>query len=371
MNRIVSIARLSNRSEVFTRIAANVGFASVGDVDRFIYNVYGKALRDIPAADRPRGAIFILEPPRVQDRLGTSGAIAPLLRKIQADTAQTFYALKLDLDGGLGAFYQCTPDDRRSMVGNQWTQQVAQQFSSANAKVIVFVTGVSASVYISGELYLESPDVIEELPAGVPGNFENLSWDDGGIIFVFADADLNDRSAAGIWQLPDNHLLRPRPELLMSARFGRFLQFRLAGYAHHEQEAHVENEGRVDVSLQMIDGRVVIIEIKWVGCCLVAARAGQPEKAIKDAIKKGANGWLTEFDDAIIDIGVRQLVRYYKTGKYRRAYLAIIDCTPSGKNGIISVPTAHLEGHSEDSFRLLRACVDPRPASVRARTPRK
>jgi hypothetical protein len=231
----------------------------------------------------------------------------------------------------------------------------------------VFATGVSVVVYIGGDMYLETPDVIEELPAGVPGSFQSLSWKNGEIVFHFADTDLNDRGPLGIWQLADNRLLRPKPELLMSARLGRFLQYRLAGYSHHDEEAHVENEGRVDISLHVIDGRIFIVEVKWMGCSLVSVRLNESKAAIKKAFTAGTAGWLTEFDDATIAVGIRQLVRYYKTGKYRRAYLAVIDCTPNGSNAILPIPAGDLDGYNEENFRVLRAFVDPRPASQRAK----
>jgi hypothetical protein len=356
---------------LFGQSAAEIGFGSAGEIDRFVFSVYAKAIREIQPADRLRGAILIREPAGAPDALGEPSKLKTLLQQIQATATNTFHSLCLDLAGGLSAAYTCTPADRRSLVGGGWTQQVAQQFSRANKKCVLWATGVSAVVYLCGDVYLESPDVIEELPAGFPAGFQSLSWDDGRIIFHFANSDLNDTGPIGIWHLPANHLLRPKPEALIRSRLGKFLNFRLAGYTQHYEEAHVEHEGRADVSLHLIDGRVLIIEVKWIGCSLVDSRKNETEDAIKAAIAKNAKGWLTRFDETTIASGVRQLVGYYKTGKYGRAYLAVFDCasppnTTSSRD--LPVPAAELGGHSAENFRILCACVDPRFASKRAKS---
>jgi len=371
MSTLISVASLANRSMLFGQCAAEIGFSCAGEIDRFVFSVYAKAIREIPAADRLRGAILILEPPGVDDSLGKPSELKTLLRQIQATTTDIFHSLRLDLSGGLSAAYTCTPADRRSLVSGGWTRQVAQQFSRANKKCVLWAMGVSVVVYLCGDVYLESPDVIEELPAGFPAGFQSLSWDDGGIVFAFADSDLNDTGPVGIWHLPDKHLLRPKPELLIRSRLGRFLSSRLAGYSHHDEEPHVDHEGRADISLHLINGRILVVEVKWIGCSLVASRIGEAEDAIKAAIAKNTKGWLTKFDDAAIASGVRQLVRYYKTGKYRRAYLAMFDCAAAAvtsRSRYLTVPTAALDGHSADNFRILRACVDPRSAAKRAKS---
>jgi len=369
MSELVSIATLVNRGLLFSKTTRALGFGSSGEIDRFVFSFYARALRKIPAADRPRGSIFFLEAPSIKDALGTVGQLESYIRKIQTTSTTTWYSLKLDLKGGLKSAYRCTPADRQSLVNNQWTPQIAQQCSRKTKKVVAFAMGVSIVVFVSGDIYLETPDVIEQLPSGIPGGFQSLSWDNGEIIFQFADTDLNDRGPQGIWQLADKRLLRPKPELLMTSRLGRFLQYRLAGYSHHDQEAHLENEGRADISLHLIDARVYIVEVKWMGCSLTSLRVNQPETAIKKALAAGTPGWLTRFDDRTIDSGIRQLVRYYKTGKYCRAYLAVMDCTANGSNATLPIPTRDLDGHTEQNFRVVRAFVDPRSASKRAKKP--
>lgn len=370
---LFTIARLANPTLFFNPMATELGFSSVGEVDRFVYNVYAKAIKEVRWADRLRGAIFILEPPSVTGALGTPAALRPLLTQIQSATTTTFYCLRIDLTGALSTVYTCTPADRKSLVRGAWSKQVAQGLSRSNKKCVVRAEGVGVVVFINGDIYLESPDVVEEFAAGSSAGFESLSWDNGAIVFEFADCDLNDTGPDGIWRLPEKHLLHPKPEVLIRTRLGRFLRFRLAGYHHHDEEPHVEHEGRADVSLHLIDGRILIVEVKWIGCSLVGARIGATVDEIKAAIAKKTSGWLTRFDDTTIDSGVRQLVQYYRTGRYRRAYLVVFDCAESAKNGrscYVPVPTTELDGHSETNFRILRACVDPRPASKRAKSPR-
>ncbi len=365
-----TIARYANNSLIFNELAQESGFSSIGEIDRFVFGPYKKVIRDTQPADLPRGVIFILEPASVSGVLGAPSALGPLLKQIQSAAASTFHSIRIDLADGLSSVYTCTPADRRFLVSGGWTKQIACEFSQHGNKCVIWATGVSVHVFINGRLYLESADVVEEFAAGCPREFENLSWDDGRIAFAFADRNLNDRGPLGIWCLPDDHLLRPRPEVLIRSRFGDFLRYRLALYHTHYEEAHVENEGRADISLHLIDGRILIVEIKWIGHSLVRTHIGAKVDEIKEAIARNKRGWLTRFDDTTITSGIRQLVRYYKTGRYHRAYLTVFDCSPSARKNdscCISAPASELNGHSDDNFRILRACVDPRPASGRSK----
>ncbi len=368
---LFTIASLAHRDVLFNPIAAQLGFSRAGEIDRFVFHVYAKVIRAMQPADRLRGAIFVLEPAAAPDAMGTPAGLKPMLEKIQADATKTFHSVCVDLTGGLSVAYACTPNDRKSLVSGSWSQQVAQRYSRVAKKCVVWAMAVGVNVYLNGDLYLESADVIEELAIGFPGNFQSLSWDDGGIAFEFARHELNDTSAGGIWHLPNKYVLRPKPEALIRSRLGDFLRFRLAGYHDHTEESHVEHEGRADISLYLIDGRILIVEVKWIGCSLVATRLGETEADIKQAIANNTTGWFTKFDDKTITSGVKQVVSYYNTGKYRTAYLTVFDCTESAKTTdscYMPVPVAELDGHNQANFRVLRACVDPRSASIRARS---
>jgi hypothetical protein len=370
MSDLLKINSLASHAAVFSQSASQLGFDSVGEIDRFLFSGYGKTVRQIPTADRLRSAMFVLEPASVSDALGTPPNLKPLLAKIQNQTTAVVYSVRADLVGGLKLLYTFTSADRNSLVNSGWTMQTAQQFSRVNNKCVIWALGVGATVFINGDIYLESVDVVEGFGVGPPSHFQSLSWDDGAIMFSFADTDLNDTGPVGVWHLPDKHLLRPKPETLMRDRLGRFLTYRLAGYVQHYEEAHVENEGRADISLHLIDGRILIVEIKWLGCSLVSTKIGETVDAIKAALTKNATGWTTKFKDDTIASGVRQLVRYYKTGKYRRAYLAIFDCAATAAalgNGNLTAAPTDLDGHSPENFCILRACVDPRSASRRAK----
>jgi hypothetical protein len=116
----------------------------------------------------------------------------------------------------------------------------------------------------------------------------------------------------------------------------------------------------------------MIIEVKWIGQSLVGTHVNKKEEVIKRAVKNNTGGWLTKFDDNnTITSGVRQLVQYYSSSKYQEAYLTVFDCSPSARRSnscCVEVPAAAFSGFSADKFRILRACVDPRSASRRARS---
>ena len=368
---LFTIAGLANHAQIFSKRASDLGFGSAGEIDRFVFTVYGKAIKGIRYADRPRGAIFFLEPSSAPGKICDSVSLKPHIIQIQNDNSTIIHSLRIDLAGGLTNVHTCEAADRASLVEGGWTMRVAEQFSAQKTKCVIWATGVGVTVYINGEIYLQSPDVVEELPFGLPSDFQKLSWEDGNIFSVFADSDLNDTSHIGIWKIAKKHLLRPNPESLIRTRLGNFLRFRLAGYHLHDEEAHVENEGRADISLHLIDGRIMIVELKWNGCSLVKDHENATETEIVAAIAANTSGWFTKFDNTTLSSAVKQLVRYYKTGRYHRAYLAIFDCSISAASAIsrdIPPPISELDGHSPTNFRILSAPVDPRKASVRSKT---
>jgi len=229
---------------------------------------------------------------------------------------------------------------------------------------------LESSFFLAGNVYFEMTDVIEEFAVGMPSSFESLSWDDGRIAFEFARHELNDKSAIGIWHLPNERVLRPKPETIIRSKFGKFLQFRMAGYRTHTEEAHVENDGYADVSLHFVDDRVVIVEVKWIGAALVSTRLNEPEADIKAALKGNKAGWFTRFGDSTFASGLAQVVTYFESGKYQKAYLAVFDCgaTASTTDSCdMPVDPGQLNGQSVGRFRVVRACVDPRTASKKAK----
>jgi hypothetical protein len=235
---------------------------------------------------------------------------------------------------------------------------------------VVWANGVAATVFLAGDCYLETPDVVAQLQPGLPGSFQSLSWDDGEIVFEFARHELNDTSPAGIWHLPDHLLLRPKPEKLISAGLGKFLRYRMAGYWQHDEEPYVENQGRADISLFHYNGFVHIIEVKWAGCSLTAAKQLKTVPAIKAALKKNDKSWVTEYGEEAFASGAKQLAQYFSTGKYQRAYLTVFDCKPPAntrKNECLLVVDTDVAPYNPTDFRILRACVDPRKASKRSK----
>jgi hypothetical protein len=361
------LSRLSMHPLVFDEPAKACGFASAGDIERFLFTSYGKTIREIAPANRPKGAIFFLGPPATFGALATVPALKTVLLQIRTDVARKFYMVPIDLSGGVTVAYEPKGSERQTMVGGVWTSQHAQALSKTSGRCVVWATAVGVVVFLNGDCYYESPDVVEAIPAGLPSGFQALSWDDGEIVYEFAKHDLNDTTPSGIWHLPDQLLLRPKPEKLMSVGLGKFLKHRMAGYGHHGDECHVENQGRADIELIHYNDRIDIVEVKWVGCALVGPKQLEPEDAIKAALKLKTKGWLTEYGDETFVTGTKQLAVYMSTGRYQRAYLVVFDCKQAAKNRqseSLPVDNVHVAPLNPADFRVLRACVDPRKAST-------
>ena len=368
---LFDLAKLNSHAEFFAPAAKKLGFSSAGDIERFLFKSYGRAIREIPPANRPRGALFFLAPPGIASALASPGNLKPVLLQIQTDIARRLYEVPSDLSGDIREVAEVPVAVKQQMASGAWTFGQAQRLSRQSENCVVWANGVGATVFLAGDCYSESPDVVEELPIGPPASFQALSWADGEIVYEFAENELNDTTGSGIWRLPEQFLLRSKPEKLMSVGLGRFLRLRMAGYRHHEDEAHVENEGRADISLVLYDGQVDIIEVKWVGTALVSTKQLQDDMSIKAALKKNLSGWVTQYNDTTFGAGARQLAKYFKTGKYHRAYLAVFDCckpTAGRKHECRAIDPADVTPYDCASFRAHRACVDPRKASKSSKT---
>lgn len=364
---LIDLAKLANHSLAFETTAVALGFGGAGDIDRFIFQSYGKAVRELPAAGRLRGAIFLLEPPATPDALATVRDLKPVLVKINSEVSSSFLSLRLDLAGGATVAHSPSSGEKKSMTGGGWPAGFAQFLSSSTKKCVVWANGVTATVFLGGNIYIESPDVVAELPVGLPSTFQSLPWDDGAIVQEFALHKLNDTSPAGIWRLPRNFLLEPRPEKRISIALGEFLRNRMAGYVHHEDESQVDNEGRADIILHHYNGSRTIVEIKWSGKSLKSGKAQANTSAIEKALKENATEWLTTYGEEAFEAGIRQLAIYFSTAKYHHALLAVFDCNPpdaSRPSGSVPVNPTHAAPHAIANFRSIRACVDPRKAST-------
>lgn len=367
---LIALSKLVNYQLIYADAAKACGFSSPGDIDRFLFKSYGKALREIPPANRPKGAIFFLLPPATFGALAKIGELKPVLLSIRTDVSRRFYAVPLDLSGGATVAHEPTIEEQRQMAADVWTPGYAQKVSLRGKCCVVWAHGVGANVYLDGHCYIETSDVVEEVKSGIPGTFQSLSWDDGQIVFECAQHKLNDTTPAGIWRLPEKCLLRPKPEKLMSTALGEFLRFRMAGYKHHDDEPYVENQGRADISLHSYNGFVYIIEVKWIGRSLKATRESESDRAIAAELKKATTTWLTEYGQEAFESGAKQLAQYFSTGKYQRAYLAVFDCKPPARaraNECLPADPTCVAPYSPGDFLILRACVDPRKASVIAK----
>ncbi len=363
---LIDLSTLANHTLAFVKAANGLGFSSPGEINRFLFQSYGKAIREIPPADRPQGVIFLLTPAGSAGALARVAALKPVLVQTQTDVARHYYSMAADLSGGATVAHTPSSDEHKQMIGGAWTAGYAQMISRQTNRCVVWANGVGANVYLAGDCYIETPDVVEELPIGLPASFQSLSWDDGEIVFEFAQNELNDTSPAGIWRLPHRCLLQPKPEKLMSVALGKFLRHRMAGYRHHEDEPYVENEGRADLTLQLYNGFYYIIEVKWVGRSLKGPKDLEATAKIEEALKKGTQGWFTQCGNEAFAAGAKQLAKYFGTNRYKRAYLIVFDCHPaasSRKHEVLPVDPTHVAPHSGGNFRSLRACVDPRKAS--------
>lgn len=359
-------AALANRVIAFQKTAIKLGFASPGDIDRFLFSGYGKALKQVTPADRPDSALFILEPAVGSGALPPLASLAAAIRRIRTDSAKSFLAISADLGRPIAIAHTPTASELVHCASGRWPLSHALFLSKQAGRCVIWTSGVGAVACLDGDIYIQSADTTEELAIGLPEGFQKLSWQDGEIAYEFAHSVLNETGPTGIWQLPGSHLLRPKPEKLMSLAYGRFLKQNVAGYHHHSDEPYVENQGRADIVLHIINGAIYIIEIKWIGQSLSSKKELEAKTTIAEALIKKTKGWVTVYDNKTFDEGLKQVAIYYGTKLYQRAYLTVFDCRPASamrKNESCAVSPAFVSPHSPGNFRVHRACVDPRKAS--------
>ncbi|MBX3738188.1 MAG: hypothetical protein KF715_15950 [Candidatus Didemnitutus sp.] len=364
---LFTLAHLATHEQAFGAVAQRLGFSSAGDIERFLFKAYGKALRKIPTANRPRGAIFFLEAPAVSGALPAEADLLTAIEAIHHDVGSKVYSLRLDLAAGGTVPHDLSAEEKRMMSGNMWPRSAAQMVSRQEKRCAVWANGVEAVVYLDGDTYRETVSVVDELPSGVSRAADRLPWDDGAIVFEFGSHELNDTSRAGVWCVPGKHILYPKPETMMSRALGKFLRMRLACYLQHADEPYIENSGRADIVLTLVDGRVFLIEVKWTGMSLTSTQASAATDEIVAALKAKTKGWFTTYDDSTFDEGVKQMKIYFANGGYDKAFLVVFDCCApaAGRtDGDYAINPAHIAPHSLSSFRALRACVEPRKAST-------
>lgn len=366
MKSLLELAGGFTQEQVFKEAASKLGFSSSGDVERFIFKAYGKALRDVAPASRPKGAMIFLEPAVIAGALAPKAQLKAFIEQVQVDVKRQVHSLRLDFAGSPIVPTAVTSGDQKEMTGGAWPQSFAQRLSKAN-KCVLWVDGVSAAVFINGDACFESIDVVEELAGGPGNNVPRLSWDDGAIAWEFAQHELNETGPQGIWRVANKCILRPKPELMMSGSFGKFLQMRMSGYWRHYPEPYIDNSGRVDLIVENVKGDVAIVEVKWTGRSLSSTREHETEDDILAALTKKTSGWFTTFNDPdAFPTGARQLAIYYGSHSFQNGYLVVFDCCEpkSGRaNEYRAVDPADVHPHPVAHFRLLRACVDPRKAS--------
>jgi len=348
-------------------LVQRLGFPSAGEIERFLMQSYGKAVREIVPADRLKGHIFVLEPAVLQGEIAKPNDLIPVIRQIKQLEQDSILSLPLDIGNPPESIASPKMPDLNSKVGGAWLKTHAEQLSSSLDACVVHANGVTASVFVSGRLYLDLGDVIEGFDRGPNEDFQKLSWANGEILFHFAEQDLNNRTPLGIWKLPDDYILKPNPETLIGERLRQFLQYRMQGLLNLERESHVENEGRLDVALYLLNGFIYLIEIKWMGKSLKKTHQGRTNEEILEALKQKKN-WFTDFGDTIIDSGLKQVVIYCATGKFRRGYLSVFDCQKLSKTETNrTIQKSETNGQDPANFRVIRAAVDPRSASVKSK----
>jgi hypothetical protein len=365
---LFEVARFTNIEQTRNDLVRRLGFRSAGEVDLFLRQSYGKAVAEVSPADRLRGHMFVLRPVPAP---GLPVAPERMIQVIQDIKRQDEVILAIPTDLSAKAEVLCKPTitELSGRPGGSWSDEAAQALSESLDKCVVIGNGVAAKVFVSGRIYLELSDVIEGLVQGPQTTFQNLSWNDGLILCEFAKLDLGDRSSSGIWRLPDKFVLKHKPEADMRRRLRDFLGQRLAGWSHLIEEAHVENEGRLDVAVYLVNHRCYLVEIKWMGRAVKGTHKGKSDARIAAAADKTREkSWFTEFHESTIDRGVGQVLDYCSTGKYHRGYLAVFDCRPPGKaltNPDVTVRPSCLKGRDPGVIRIIQSAVDPRSASKR------
>lgn len=363
---LIGIGQIATHETAAIQAAQVLGFSSPGEIERFLFKAYGKAMRKVPSANRPKGAIFFLEPPAVDGVLAQETDLIAAIQLVQMDIGSKVHSFRLDLAAGATPPHDLTSQERAQMSGGMWTQKIAGMLSEQNKKCVVWADGVSVFVYLDGSIFRDSSDVVDELPAATSRAAALLPWDDGALAYEFATHELNDTSRAGIWFLPDKYLLVPKPELLMSRGLGKFLRTRMAGYWSHADEPYIDNSGRADIVLKHLNGQIYLVEVKWTGRSLSSTQQHQAETAILKALSANTTGWFTTYDDSAFDSGIKQLKIYFSGGGYDKTFLVIFDCCqPASGRGHEhrAVVPAHVAPHPVASFCAIRACADPRKAS--------
>jgi hypothetical protein len=358
--------RLATADELLTKI----GFEGAGELERFL-TPFGAAVHTAPMTQRPNGCVFVALPATRPFPQPSAADMTTFLADVAKAQAQDqIIECSLDLRTVRGR--SLDGDLRRQLSGGKWTEDQASRLSSAtfSTACVCWASGTSFRAFVAGVTALAYADVSDRSLESAAEALQRQGWADGELLRRCAEEDLTSRSRLGIWEAPDLHVLRRRPEELIQEILERYLKTHLKGFETLSREYAVPNEGRVDLLITLADRRRYIVEVKWVGRSIKEG-VDCTHKTVKAALKakwKCKHVMVLDVDDA--RKGSAQMAFYFRKLLPEKGYLVVYDCraTPLGATEA-ATHYPKPKDLRDDQYRVHHVRVDPRTASVKSGTP--
>jgi hypothetical protein len=348
------VAQLFNRQDLLR----GTGISLLA-LDRFV-DAWGKGVEAVGHDKyRPRGAIFLL----VSGQTGPGGIAAGDIRncvKAVRSAQEKYCVLTIDVDGETQKEDTIRAEVRGALSDGAWTPEQASKFSyELPTAITVLVNGYSFLAFSAGATIFEYVDVSRKL--GQDASELSRRKGLGPELFLdFGEKVLAGRSRLGIWRLPNERVLRNRPEQVIEELLIHYLQAYLAGYRAVKRQAHAAPNGRIDISVVLSNDRTEIVELKWLGRALKKSSEGWEDDAIRARIKnKWSAGCVTIFEDDSVGAGVIQLGVYLKDPANRHGWLVVVDCRQTGAPVAAARKDVDAAGLEAWQFDLIDIKVNP------------
>jgi len=313
----------------------NCGFQSYGEVERFL-SAWSDAIDSLADFNRPQCILFVLvnrsgSTPHPQPARSTVLATIDSIKTAQSNDS----ILIVGTDASVLGTIKIPQAIKQRLQGGKWLRSVASQFSVGGAKdkCICFASKLIFEVYVNGTLVEEYADVVRRISMTALDFISKQSWGDGELLERCGREELVDTGDHGVWHFPAIYVLKNKPEKRMQERLHAFLKQTLLGYKDLKIEYHVDNEGRVDITIWTADDRIYFVEIKWVGRALSGGGLTVTEAKVKSTLKgKWKGKCVTCYDEAHVKKGVFQLEKYLlkKFANVEKGFLVVYDCRPNG-----------------------------------------
>lgn len=299
-------------------------------VERFL-----AAWGQVPLAELPQSCLFELVKSE-STALANIQTVIETARRVEQTRLAGRYA-RVSTAGEFVGEASVAAETLATVKGLRWTQIQASQASfDAPTACFILCVGYEVMALVRGAIAIHYVDVRNRTAPSAFEERQREGWNDGHLLQVFGEDDLPKRVRLGVWFLPEQYLLKPRPEGLIEERLHLFLSARLVGYRQIQRQRVWEDRGQLDLFIETSDGFQHIVELKWLGRAIQHKHEQTAKAELQKELPSWRNKYVTVMDSGDVSDALQQLAAYMRTRVVDLGYLAVYDCREPSRHCALS-----------------------------------